>query len=165
MRDFYDANKGALKMAGLMIIITIVIIVVTSFMNNIGKASKPADVLEKMGADYYENYLYPSIMKNTETSATVLARYAAEGITLTARDIVSIYKDLDPETFYKKGNYCDFLNTYVIIYPKSPYTAKDYTLKTNVLCKKSLEADNDENYVPDTSDGGTPNKAQSKSGE
>jgi hypothetical protein len=165
MRDFYEANKGALKMAFLMIIITIVIIVVTSFMNNIGKVSKTGDVLEKMGIDYYENYLYPSIMENPETSATVLAQYAAEGIRVTARDIVSMYKDIDPEVFYKKGNYCDFINTYVTIYPKSPYTVKDYTLKTNVSCKKSLNDDNGEKYVPDTSDGGTPNQAQSKSGE
>lgn len=161
IREFYEANKGALKLALLMIIITIVIIVVTSFMNNIGKVSKTGDVLEKMGVDYYENYLFPSIMENTETSATVLAQYAAEGIKITARDIVSMYKDIDPEVFYKKGNYCDFLNTYVIIYPKSPYTVKDYTLKTNVSCKKSLSDDNGEKYVPDTSDGGTPSKEES----
>lgn len=161
IREFYEANKGALKMAFLMIIITIVIIVVTSFINNIGKVSKTGDVLEKMGADYYENYLYPSIMENTETSSTVLAQYAAEGIKVTARDIVSMYKDIDPEIFYKKGNYCDFINTYVTIYPISPYAVKDYTMKTNVSCKKSLDADNGEKYVPDTNDGGTPSKEES----
>lgn len=161
IRDFYESNKGAFKMAILMIIITIVIVVVTSFMNNVGKVSKPADVLEKMGADYYENYLYPSIMENTATSATVLAQYAAEGVKVTARDIVSMYKDIEADTFYKKGNYCDFLNTYVIIYPKSPYTVTDYTLKTNVLCKKSLDSNSGEKYVPDTNNGGTPSKEES----
>ena len=161
MRDFYESNKGALRMAILMIIITVVILVVTSVVNSLGKVSKPVDVLKKMGADYYENYLYPSIIEDTATSATVLAQYSAEGIKVTARDIVSMYEDVSAETFYKKGYYCDFLNTYVVIYPKSPYTATDYTLEAVTSCKKSLDSDDDEEYVPDTSDSGTPSQEES----
>jgi len=135
IRDFYEANKGALKMAILMIIITIVIVVITSFMNNMGKVSKPTDVLEKMGADYYENYLYPSIIEDNATMATVLAKYSVEGIKVTVKDFMSMYKDYDFSIF-KKGKYasCDFDLTYVTIYPVSPYEVDDYKMDSKVYC-------------------------------
>lgn len=161
MRDFYDQNKGAIKISIIMIVLTIIIVIINGMISDLSKVVRPVDVLKQYGADYYENHYYDNIKKSTGDSSELFIKYSTKGIKITLRDIVSMYDDVNAELFYKKGTYCDFINTYVTIYPKSPYSATDYTIKTNVSCEKNIDSDSGKTVKSDTSDGGTPSKNES----
>lgn len=136
MRDFYEANKGALRTAIIMILITLVVLIITSVINNFRNATTPKKVLDALAKSYYEETFHPSVMKNNSTGyAAVLAKYEKNGIKMSIKNFMSLYKDIDFEIF-TKGKYasCDLDLTYVIIYPKSPYGVEDYTLKEEVYC-------------------------------
>ncbi len=136
MRDFYEANKGALKTAIIMIILTLVILVITSVIDNFRNATTPKKVLDALAKSYYEETFHPTVVENNSTSfATVLAKYEKDGIKMSIKNFMTLYKDIDFDIF-NKGKYasCDLDLTYVIIYPKSPYGVEDYTLKEEVYC-------------------------------
>ncbi len=138
MRDFYDANKGALKMAGLMIIITIVIVVVTGIMTNKSETKTPKEALNSIARLYYENRIYPTIEEmSLEAKQLTYDNYSKTGIKISLRTFLENVTDINADVFFnaKKKTNCDVDYTYVEIYPVYPYTKSDYKVEVTTDCK------------------------------
>lgn len=138
MREFYEANKGALKTAILMIIITIIIVVITSFMSSSSKTSTPKEALNTLAKSYYENDFYPGLDEmSTEAKQSLLDKYSTEGIKITLRKILENIPDINGDIFFnaKKKINCDVDYTYIKIYPVYPYTKSDYKVEVTTDCE------------------------------
>lgn len=138
MRDFYEANKGALKMAFLMIIITIILVVVTTIMNNSSKITTPKEALNSLAILYYENSMYPSLEKmDLQVQQSTFEKYSKTGIKVSLRTFLENVTDIDSEIFFnaKKKINCDVDYTYVEIYPIYPYAKSDYKVEVTTDCE------------------------------
>lgn len=139
MNDFYEENKKKIITIGIIVAITIVIAIINMLFNFSNKKLNTDSALKELGKAYYEELYYPYMEKEyADNYKTILGNYSEKGIKVTLRELVRSIENSDANFFYTKGNYCNFLSTYVIIYPESNFKKEDYKLKTNVSCVKKI---------------------------
>ncbi len=139
------------KIIGIVIISIILLLVigllVYSFcFSNSAKESKQIKMLntelEKMGKDFYENYLYPQIDKEAKDKnglASILGVYKDIGITVNLETLGVYNNKINSDKISKFINHqtkevCNKTNTFVKIYPKGEYGKNDYTLEVKLDC-------------------------------
>ncbi|MBR6112943.1 MAG: hypothetical protein IKP79_00330 [Bacilli bacterium] len=101
----------------------------------------PEDKLEKklikMTKSFYEDYYYDIVADEQGTEdniAVYLSKYAGKGLKISFDSLKAYYDNIGGMN-YNEFKDCDENKTIVTIYPKSPYTKADYTLKTTLSCK------------------------------
>lgn len=138
MKNFYEANKGALRTAIIMIIVTIIILIITSFMDSSSKTKTPKEALEALAILYYENEFYPSLEQmDLESKNSLLDKYSKVGIKISLRTFLENVSDINGEIFFsneKKRN-CDIDYTYVKIFSIYPYAKSDYKIEVTTDCE------------------------------
>ena len=132
-------NKKTIIISLLVIVIIIVFSILNFFFNKNKSKLDVESVVESFAQIYYEDSYYSNV-KEFYGDAYVEKLQIDEnhGIRLTLRDIVNKFEDVDAANFYDDGIYCNFLKTYAIIYPKSPYEVKDYEIEVVTSCDKEL---------------------------
>lgn len=119
------------------------IIIVSIFNLFFKKTEERLDMEETMKAfaeTYYEDIYYVEARSlYGDYYVDRLKSDKEDGIKLTLRGVVQVFEDVSAENFYKEGLYCDFVDTYAVIYPKYPYGEKDYKVETNTSCEKTLD--------------------------
>lgn len=138
--DGIKENKKTLLIVLVLFIALIIISILNLIFDN--KKSNSFDneeIIKSFAELYYEEGYYPQITSTFgENYSDKLKEYETEGIKLTLLDIISTFGDVDEYKFYTEGNYCDFEETYAIVYPKSPYGIKDYTIDIEISCTEEL---------------------------
>ncbi len=139
-----ENNKKIMKLIQI-ILIGVVLIAIFMVILHFTKASSLEDKLnsklKNMGEDFYTEFYYPEITKGKSTSEIneFLSSYKDVGIKVNL-DNLSRYKEDEEikksieEFKNEKGKKCNDKSTRVIIYPKSPYGNKDYTVKVELDC-------------------------------
>ncbi len=95
--------------------------------------------LEVMGKDFYENFYYDQLKSSDEERSEFLSKFQSQGIKINLSNLVRSNKEVNEEKAKefvnpKTKEPCDMENTKVIIYPKSPYGKKDYTIEVDLVC-------------------------------
>ena len=129
------------KIALLSIVIVVLIIIGTIFalMPRNSKEDEIKDILKDLGKNFYENTYYDSLVKQygEDKKNEILSNYQSQGITIDLNNIKRLNKDneeLKKVVNPKTKEECDGENTAVIIYTKSPYGKKDYTIEVKLDC-------------------------------
>ena len=118
------------KIAVIMIVVSIILIVASKLVESNNQEDKLKNKLYILGATYYENIYY----NNASTSE--IEKYYYDGMRVNLKKLIDgIYYD-DPKEFInnKTGLKCDYLNSYVVIFPYSPYKKENYNVKVNLDC-------------------------------
>lgn len=100
--------------------------------------------LTKMAKSFYEDYYYGLLEEEKGSNDKVviyLSNFADTGLKISF-DSLKLYYDENGNMNYSEFADCDENNTIVKIYPKAPYTNKDYTIKVQLSCDKE-ESNND----------------------
>lgn len=136
--DGLRENKKSLILVLALTILLIIISIINLILTKNGSNSNMEGIIESFAKIYYEDYYYPNVTSGyNEDYKVVLQNDSVNGIKLNLREIVNTF-DVEPKNFYTDGNYCDFLKTYALIYPKSPYGKEDYEIKVITSCKKNV---------------------------
>lgn len=96
--------------------------------------------MEKITADYYENYYYDSFTENMsdEDFAMAFSTYSEFGFPRVYLRELLLFDDGRHEgsrSIFDSSYSCDTNHTSVQIYPKAPFGKKDYTVKYNYSCE------------------------------
>lgn len=96
--------------------------------------------LEEVGKIYYEETFYNRFENNAERNE-YLKKFEDLGFKVNLTSIISSYKDSKERdkivkkfTPKKDSDKCDFDNSFVTIYPKSPYSKSDYKIDVKMEC-------------------------------
>lgn len=136
-----DNKKGLiLIIAGVLLLIIIIVFTIIFFIKG-SKKSQLDIYLEDMGREFYENYYYEKIGSNIKERENFLKQFETIGIKVSL-DTLSKYNghandEIVAKFINKKTKEkCDFTNTKIIFYPKSPYKEKSYEFETIIECDK-----------------------------
>ena len=95
--------------------------------------------LVKMTKSFYEDYYY-GIVKEEQGSednlVVFLSGYADTGLKVSLDSLKTYFDNNGGGMNYTEFADCDENKTVVTIYPKSPYSKKDYMLKIDLSCEK-----------------------------
>jgi hypothetical protein len=88
--------------------------------------------IKNMGQDYYEKHFYADFGANTKT----LSLLSENGVSVDLATLISElnYKDSRQFKNKKTKRYCNFIETKIKLYPKSPFGVKDYDIKVIISC-------------------------------
>lgn len=137
--DVLKENKKTLITLAVLIACVIVISILNAIFNKTDKSINVEKTLESFAQLYYEDTYYPEINSiYGDKYMDKLKKDEMDGIKLTLRNVVNLFEDVDSENFYKEGTYCNFVLTYAMIYPKYPYSKKDYNIEVKTYCSKEL---------------------------
>lgn len=125
----------------LLIIITVSVLVIigvilfVAFRTNKTELNKE---LENVGRNFYENYYYNQVGKDTKERAEFLSQFKEVGVKVDLENLIRASEnkeELQKKFVNSKTNeQCNQTNTKVTIYPKDPFGQKDYTIETVVDC-------------------------------
>lgn len=131
-------KKGII--AGVIVLVLIAVAVLLIVLCG-GKKSNEKELtanLEKLGGQFYEKFYYPAQEKSQKDVKAFIAKFEKTGIKVNLENISKI-SSVDKELIEgmvnsKTKKECDKVNSYVVVTPKSPYGAKDYTVKAILSC-------------------------------
>lgn len=138
-----DKVKIKKIVVGALALVAVVVVIFAISQSSFGGSNeaKLTKKLETVGADFYENFYVEQISQNKteEEVKTFLGRYTEIGIKVDIENLSRYdevkYPNLIEEFVNKKGDIkCDARNTKAIIYPKEPFTNKDYTISSELDC-------------------------------
>ena len=92
--------------------------------------------LKKMAKSFYEDYYYDLLVEqkgSNDQAIVYLSNFADTGLKISF-DSLKLYYDENAKMNYTELADCNENATKVIIYPKSPYGNKDYTMKVQLAC-------------------------------
>ncbi len=127
----------------IIIVILSLLIIPKIFNNNPEKEFK--ETMEKIGKDFYSNYYYNQVLHNykEDKAQEFLKRYEENGLKIDLENL-NLYEsqeyDIQKELSYflnSKKQKCDYKNSYLTIYPKSPYKKEDIKIEVTVNCALS----------------------------
>lgn len=162
---FNEENRpksiGVICVVLALIIAIVLLIIFNPFLNENEKIKKQLEArLEELGRDYYENYFYDQFGKDEQSKKEFVKGYAQHGIKIDLENLARRYtkesSNIIAEFKNASGEACDTKNSKVSIYPKEPYTNKDYEIEVSLECgfnkddKKSTTKNSNENK--DTTD-------------
>jgi hypothetical protein len=132
------------KKVGKVIAIVLIILLVAfagylsySYFIGITPEDKLEKKLNKMTKSFYEDYYYDIVADeqgNEDNIAVYLSKYAEKGLKISFDSLKAYYDNIGGMN-YTEFKDCDENKTIVTIYPKSPYTKTDYSLKVKLSCK------------------------------
>lgn len=132
-------NKKSLIIVLILVVVIIVISILNLFFDNNQGDIDVEGIVRSFAEIYYEESYYPGVVSAFDGDYSIrLKEDEVDGIKLTLRKIVNDFEDVDASIFYQEGNYCDFLATYAIIYPKYPYSIDDYDIEVKTSCAEKL---------------------------
>jgi len=114
-------------------LIFIIFIIVVSILTNVIENNNDKKSLEKalisLGERVYQDAYYDNLKKEPQD-------YETDGIKITLEDMFEIVNLNSEDYFYnrKTKETCNVTNSYVRIYPKSPYTVNDYEIDYVLEC-------------------------------
>ena len=138
--DGIKENKKTLIMVVALIVVIIIISILDLIfgINDNNKVDVEGSV-KAFAEIYYEESYYPYVQSLFQQEySNKLRQDEKEGIKLTLRKILNTFEEVNVNNFYQEGNYCDFNNTYAMIYPESPYGISDYRIEVKVSCEKTM---------------------------
>lgn len=130
-------DKKVLIIGGVVVLVIVVLLVVFSFGATKGTSSKNQNkesldtVLTDLGKKFYEEHYYNSLDDKTK-----LANFQESGLNISLTNLDVIMPITDEVKTKLNAKKCDMDKTKVLIYPKNPYGAKDYTIKVELTCNK-----------------------------
>ncbi len=129
--------------AVLLIIVFVVVFILTSY--KVSLEDKLSKSLTNMGKEFYTDFYYKEISAN-KTSKEIsdfLSRYKDMGIKINLDNLLKYNeegnKNKIKEFKNEDGKECNKTNTKAIIYPKSPYGEKDFTIEIELDCEFKIE--------------------------
>lgn len=137
-----EKNKKMIQICAISVGLIVVLVVVLFLTKGIrlSQEEKLNKSLTKMGEEFYTEFYYSEISKNKSSSevSEFLSKFKDVGIKVNL-DNLSRYNDNaneDEIANFKNdnGTECNKTNTRAVIYPKSPYGKKDYTIKVELDC-------------------------------
>ena len=131
-------NKGKIIFLIICIALSIVFSILGKSIDNKKNKLDVKSTVEELAKVYYEKSYYPNMIKDYLSDRSFLEHLNDTGIRLNLRTLVQGVEDIDASVFYSDDNYCNFVNTYVIIYPINPYGVEDYKYETNIDCSNSF---------------------------
>lgn len=131
-----DENKKTIIPILVIILTTILISICNLFFQNKNRGTDVKSALEDLAESYYNQYYSEIISQHGDFYKEKLQQDEKKGIKLTLRTLINTFDNVNAENFIKNGSNCNFIETYIVIYPKTPYSVKDYRLETNIECNK-----------------------------
>ena len=134
--SFFKQKINFLIIAGIVIIaLCVILFVVFRPKNGETRINNDTfqDELEKIGADFYENYYYSNL---SEEEKVKLSNYTDNGIRIDITNLVVIIPIDDSIQNQLRKDKCDFDQTKIVIYPKEPYGKQDYSIELELSCEK-----------------------------
>ncbi|MBR4830453.1 MAG: hypothetical protein IKZ96_01630 [Bacilli bacterium] len=94
--------------------------------------------LNKMAKDFYEKCYYDELVEQKGSASDAieyLKDYKDKGLKVSYSSLKEYYDEFGSKMNYTELSVCDEDNTYVLIYPKSPYGKTDFTVGYKLNCK------------------------------
>lgn len=136
-----SSNFSRNAILSVIILAMLVVILCVLMQVFVDKESTVKHKIEEISADYYENYYYDSINKDTSTDSeenlpsNILEKYHERGLVIVPLRQLLLFdnrRHLDSAALLTE--YCDENTTYIRIYPDPPYGKKDYHVEYNYSC-------------------------------
>ncbi len=121
--------------------ILVILVLISSFiiLPILFKEKSNEDILHESlveyGEKFYEEYYFTSL--HTETKSSFLSNYTDIGIKIDLDNLETYFSEDGFDEIFVNNlteEVCDFEETKIIIYPKSPFGVDDYTLEATVSC-------------------------------
>ncbi len=128
--EFTEDDKKKIKIASIIIGISIIISIVSLFVDNNG-SSKMNNIAKELGENYYKSSLYDTFKTN---GTSLLSIFKDDGYKVNLQTLLEDNKDY-VSYFVSDDKICDLENSYIIIYPKKPYKEGNYKVKTYLDCE------------------------------
>ncbi len=122
------------------LIIVFIVIFCIANRNNKTLEEKLSEKLTKMGEEFYTNFYYDEFTKDKseEEIAESLSKFEEIGVKINLDNLLRYdngKNQNEADTFKnEEGEACNLNNTKAIIYPKSPYGKRDYTIEVQLDC-------------------------------
>ena len=142
--EIIEENKTKIIVIAVVLILAIVMSIVNMFIpkaSNSKSATDPKAAIEELGTMYYEKLYYDRRVKKFIKDSDYMEKLSEKGIRFNLRDLLSGIEGAKVEIFYGGENYCNFVSTYVTIYPISPYKKDNYRMETTMDCLKKQNSD------------------------
>lgn len=130
-----EDNKKNLKLAIIFFGIALALFIVNKIVNYEGGPKKQLEnLMEHVGKTYYEQVFYHDF-NDKDNDYAILKSFEKDGITIDLDTAMyNIGYETDKFVNHKTNQQCDLKNSYIYIYPKSPYGMKDYKIDVNLSC-------------------------------
>lgn len=138
-KNFFKDKKVIRIIVGIVVVIGLICLFVFAFQN-----FKKVDLnksLMNMGKDFYENFYYNQIGKDTNEKKEFLKKYESIGIKVSLDNLERYDSGKNKEEVAKfknskTGKECDKINTMVVIYPQDPYEKTSYHIESILSCEE-----------------------------
>lgn len=127
--EFTEDDKKKIKIAFIIIGISIIISIVSLFVND--NSSKMKNIAKELGENYYKSSLYDTFKTN---GTSLLSIFKDDGYKVNLQTLLEDNQDY-VSYFVSEDNLCDLENSYIVIYPKKPYKEGNYKVKTYLDCE------------------------------
>lgn len=130
LMDFENIDKKKIIIGAVILVLFFVLIsLLNSFIRNHNDKKALEQAIVALGEKVYQDGYYGNLKKEPK-------EYEKEGIKITLNDMFKIVDLNSGDYFYnrKTNKACNINNSYVKIYPKSPYGVKDYELDFVLDC-------------------------------
>ena len=137
-RKLFFATKRAILT---IIILTMLVVVLATLLSSFSSPERVVkQKIEAIASDYYENYFYPQLtaideMQNASTLTEKMKRYTSSGFAkVTLRQLLLFDGERYAEAAAILTTYCDENQTFVQIFPESPFGRTNYHIDYHYSC-------------------------------
>lgn len=128
-RDFSDVSKNSITTVIIFAMLAVIGFIIFNLIATPEFLVKHK--IEKIVADYYENYFYDSI-----PNPDALTKYVDRGFARVTLHQLLLFDDRrHGAATAELSKYCDLDNTLIKIYPESPFERKNYHVDYTYSCK------------------------------
>lgn len=129
--NFNEEDKKKMKLAFSLIFISVIISVISVFLDNNSSNSEADKIAKELGKSYYKNDLYETLSSN---GTSLLNLLKSDGYKVDLQTLLADNEDY-VSYFVSEDQTCDLENSYIVIYPKKPYKEGSYKIKTYLDCE------------------------------
>jgi ubiquitin-protein ligase len=129
--NFNEEDKKKMKIAFSLIFISVIISVISVFLDNNSSNGEADKIAKELGKNYYKNDLYDNLSSN---GTSLLSLLKSDGYKVDLQTLLDDNKDY-VSYFVSENQTCDLENSYIVIYPKKPYKEGSYKIKTYLDCE------------------------------
>lgn len=94
--------------------------------------------LSRMASKFYKDFYYDDLVEkkgSANDAIEYLKGYKDKGLKVSYSNLKEYYDEFGNSMNYTDLSVCDEDNTFVLIYPKSPYSNKDFTIGYKLDCE------------------------------
>jgi len=129
--NFTEEDKKKMKIAFSLIIISVIISVISVFLDNNSSNSAVDKIAKELGEKYYKNALYDTLASN---GTSLLGLLKSDGYKVNLQTLLEDNEDY-VSYFVSDNQTCDLESSYIVIYPKKPYKEGSYKIKNYLDCE------------------------------